>query len=40
MTQEFEQLKNWIEEHTHDMVELEALLTGTPALAPENGGDG
>ncbi len=40
MKENFNKLKNWIEEHTHDMVELESLLTSIPALAPENGGDG
>ena len=40
MAQEFVQLKDYIEGHTHDMVELESLLTSHPALAPENGGDG
>ncbi len=40
MSQEFETLKDYIEEHTHDMVDLERLLTSIPALAPENGGDG
>ncbi len=40
MSQEFDQLRLYIEEHTQDMVELERLLTSIPALAPENGGDG
>ena len=40
MTEEFKQLKEYIEEHTSDMVELEKILTSHPALAPENGGDG
>ncbi|MBO4319212.1 MAG: M20 family metallo-hydrolase [Treponema sp.] len=40
MSQEFDQLRKYIEEHVHDMVELERLLTSIPALAPENGGDG
>ncbi len=40
MSEEFEHLKNYIEDHTHDMVELESLLASIPALAPENGGDG
>ncbi len=40
MSEEFEALKTYIQEHTRDMVELEALLTSIPALAPENGGDG
>ncbi len=40
MSEEFNALKTYIEEHTHDMVELESLLTSNPALAPENGGDG
>lgn len=40
MNVEFEKLKKFIEDHTHDMVELEALLTSIPALAPENGGEG
>ena len=40
MSQEFDQLRAYIEEHTQDMVELERLLTSIPALAPENGGDG
>lgn len=37
---EFLQLKDYIENHVRDMVELESLLTAIPALAPENGGDG
>ncbi len=40
MSQEFDQIRQWIDEHTHDMVELESMLTAIPALAPENGGDG
>lgn len=40
MSQEFTQIRNWIEEHTRDMVELESLLTSHKALAPENGGEG
>ena len=40
MTEEFTQLKQFIEQHTADMVQLETLLTSHPALAPENGGDG
>ena len=40
MSLEFDQISTWIKDHTHDMVELESLLTGIPALAPENGGDG
>ncbi len=40
MTEEFTQLKQFIEQHTADMVQLETLLTSYPALAPENGGDG
>ena len=40
MSQEFDQLRLYIEEHTQDMVELERLLTSIPALAPENGVDG
>ena len=40
MSLEFDQLKNWISEHTRDMVELETMLTKCKALAPENGGDG
>ncbi|MCR5607227.1 MAG: M20 family metallo-hydrolase [Treponema sp.] len=40
MSVKFDQIRNYIEEHTHDMVELESLLTSIPALAPENGGDG
>lgn len=40
MKEDFSKIKNWIENHTHDMVELESLLTSIPALAPENGGDG
>ena len=40
MSEEFNQLRKYIEEHTQDMVELERLLTSIPALAPENGGDG
>lgn len=40
MKENFSKIKSWIENHTHDMVELESLLTSIPALAPENGGDG
>ena len=40
MSEEFKALKTYIEEHTHDMVALETLLTSNQALAPENGGDG
>ena len=40
MSLEFDQLKEWITNHTRDMVELETKLTAIPALAPENGGDG
>jgi len=40
MSQEFDQIKQWIEDHTHDMVDLESILTSIPALAPENGGEG
>ena len=40
MSQEFDQLRKYIEDHVNDMVELERLLTSVPALAPENGGDG
>ncbi len=40
MNKEFEQIKEWIENHTHDMVDFEKLLTQAKALAPENGGDG
>lgn len=40
MKKDFEQIKNFIESHTHNMVELEGLLTSIPALAPENGGQG
>ena len=40
MKEDFDKLKKWIEEHVHDMVALESLLTSIPALAPENGGDG
>ena len=40
MEKSFEELKSYILSHTEDMVELEALLTAIPALAPENGGDG
>ncbi len=36
----FKDLEKWVDEHTHDMVDLEALLTSIPALAPENKGDG
>ncbi len=37
---DFKDLEKWIDAHTHDMVEVETLLTGIPALAPENKGDG
>ena len=40
MSAEFDQIQSYIDEHVHNMVELEALLTSHPALAPENGGDG
>ena len=40
MKKDFDRIRNYIETHTHDMVELEKLLTGIPALAPENGGQG
>lgn len=40
MNKNFDELKEWVDAHTHDMVELESLLTSIPALAPENGGDG
>ncbi len=40
MKEDFSKIKSWIENHTHDMVELESLLTSIQALAPENGGDG
>ena len=30
----------WIADSTEDIIELETLLTGIPALGPENGGDG
>ena len=40
LSEEFKQLKEYIEQHTNDMVELERILTGIPALAPENCGDG
>ncbi|MBQ4235908.1 MAG: M20 family metallo-hydrolase [Treponema sp.] len=40
MKKDFDRIRNYIESHTHDMVELEKLLTGIPALAPENGGQG
>lgn len=37
---DFKDLEKWIDTHTHDMVDVEALLTSIPALAPENKGDG
>jgi len=40
MSEEFNQIKNWIEEHNNEMVDLEKLLTSIQALAPENGGEG
>ncbi len=40
MSADFEKIKNYIENNTCAMVELETLLTSIPALAPENGGDG
>ena len=40
MKKDFDRIRNYIETHTHDMVELERLLTSIPALAPENGGQG
>ena len=40
MPEEFKRIRTWIQEHTHDMVELETLLTSCKALAPENGGTG
>ena len=40
MSEEFNQIKSWIENHTRDMVQLETLLTAHKALAPENGGTG
>lgn len=36
----FEKIKTWIQNHTHDMVEFERILTANRALAPENGGEG
>lgn len=36
----FEKIKTWIQEHTHDMVEFERILTKSKALALENGGEG
>ena len=40
MTSEFESLSQFIQSHIPQMVELETVLNGIPALAPENGGDG
>jgi len=40
MSEQFETLRTFIQSHTAQMVELETLLNGIPALAPENGGDG
>lgn len=40
MNVDFEKIKNYIENNTCSMVELEKLLTSIPALAPENGGEG
>lgn len=40
VSQEFNALKGYIESHTKEMVELESLLTGIQAIAPESGGDG
>ncbi len=40
MSERFDEIKGYIESHTKDMVDLESLLTSSPALAPENGGDG
>ncbi len=33
-------LNKWIVDSTEDIIELETLLTGIPALGPENGGEG
>ena len=40
MPEDFTKIRTWIENHTHDMVQLESLLTKEHALAPENGGTG
>ena len=40
VSQEFSALKSYIESHTKEMVQLETLLTGIQAIAPESGGDG
>lgn len=40
VSQEFSALKSYIESHTKEMVELETILTGIQAIAPESGGDG
>lgn len=40
MTSELESLSQFIQSHIPQMVELETVLNGIPALAPENGGDG
>ena len=40
VSQEFSALQSYIESHTSEMVQLETLLTGIQAIAPESGGDG
>ena len=40
MSTEFETVKQYIRSHIKEMVELETVLNGVQALAPENGGDG
>jgi succinyl-diaminopimelate desuccinylase len=40
MSTEFETVKQYIRSHEKEMVELETVLNGVQALAPENGGDG
>src|SRR5574344_818875 len=40
MSTEFETVKQYIQTHEKEMVELETVLNGVQALAPENGGDG
>ena len=40
MKKNFDRIREFIESHTREMIALETILTGVPALAPENGGDG
>ncbi len=40
MSSSFEPVKSYISAVAEDMIELETLLTGCPALAPESGGQG